>query len=384
MNKFFSSQSLLDKAIESTGLTDFGEIPFKDGLDALVDAINAEKGLHENTVFYLQSKVVQILSNCLQITQLTRNNPEILNEKIIKPIIITGLPRTGTTILQTLIALDPNSRYLRNWETALNICPPPVLIHSATDPRIQEFNSIIDRLLQMAPALKAINGLNFIAGGTAECQNLMAHAFRSMEFCAGFSLRSYGEWLLSCDMKPGYRYHKLLLKILQHRSPNERWVLKAPMHLIALGLLVSEYPDARLVFTHRDPVSSMLSASSLVYNWSTLAVQHPDKKQIGRWFPRIWEQALQNALTVREKLGQDKYMDVFFDTLNVDPVGTVASIYKHFGLSVGQGHKKRMQVWLKDNPRSSFGKHSYHADDFAMNREAEENRFSFYKNHFNV
>ena len=374
----------MGEAIESTKLTDFGEIPFEDGLEALLDSMNSQNNFHENTTGYLRAKIVQILANRLQINALIHSNPRILEEEIEKPIIIAGLPRSGTTILQTLIALDPNSRFVRNWESALNICPPPRLLHSDTDSRIQTFHQTIEMLLQMSPSLNAINGLNFIAGGTAECQNLMAHAFRSMEFCAGFGLRSYGEWLVSCDMKPGYACHKLLLKVLQYQWPNERWVLKAPMHLIAFDLLMDAYPDARLVFTHRDPLTSMLSAASLVYNWSKLAMPCPEKKQIGRWFSDIWEKAMQKALKAREKQKQKNIKDVYFGELNADPIETVKAIYAHFGLTVSCGHEKRMGVWLRDNPRSSFGKHSYVADDFGLSREAEEQRFAFYKTKFNV
>jgi Sulfotransferase family len=384
MGNEFTTQNLMESAAQSTDLTDFGEITFRDGLDALVDAINTKSDLHEQTRHYLRAKIVQILENRLQVTHLVQHHPEILDEKISEPVIITGLPRSGTTILQTLIALDPACRFLRNWESAMNICPPPQLLHSATDPRIQAFHNTVDGLLQTMPALRAINGLNFIAGGTAECQNLMAHAFRSFEFCAGFGLQSYGEWLLTCDMRPGYQYHKLLLKVLQWKSPNERWVLKAPMHLIALETLLDEYPDARIVFTHRDPFMAMLSGSSLVYNWSTLASQHPDKKAIGHWFPGLWEKAMQNALTARDRWGQDRIIDIYFDKLNADPVGTVTSIYEHFGLTVSQGHLKRMQSWLRDNPRSSFGNHSYAADDFGLIPEKEERRFSFYKERFGI
>ena len=242
MNDRLSSQALLESAVQSTGLENFGSIPFKDGLEALVVAINGNNDFYENAWQYLQAKILQILENRLQVEALVQRHPEILEEKIVAPMIITGLPRTGTTILQTLMALDPACRFLRNWETAMNICPPSRLLHSDTDPRIQAFHQTIEGLLQAVPALRPINGLNFMAGGTAECQNLMANAFRSFEYCAGFGLPAYGEWLLSCDMRPGYQYHKLLLQVLQWQCPNAYWVLKAPMHLISLDSLLNTYP----------------------------------------------------------------------------------------------------------------------------------------------
>jgi hypothetical protein len=384
MHDRLSSQELMESAVRSTGLTDFGSIPFKDGLEALIAAINGEKEFDDNACQYLQAKILQILKNRLEVEALVQRNPEILEEKIVAPMIITGLPRTGTTILQTLMALDPACRFLRNWESAMNICPPPKLLHGDTDPRIQVFHQTIEGLLRMAPALRPINGLNFMAGGTAECQNLMAHAFRSFEYCAGFGLREYGEWLLSCDMRPGYRYHKLLLQVLQWQCPNEYWVLKAPMHLISLDSLMDTYPDARIVFTHRDPFTAMISGASLVYNWSTLASANPDKKEIGKWFPRLWEKALVNSLGDRGRWPQDRFFDLYFDKLVSNPVEAVNSIYEHFGLALGYGHRIRMKAWLRDNPKSSLGVHSYAAEDFGMIRDDEDLRFSAYRQRFAV
>jgi hypothetical protein len=374
----------MDQARQTTGLEDFGEIRFRDGLEALVDAVNARADFHANAIHYLQTKITRILADNLEVTRLIRRRPAIRREAIAAPLIITGLPRTGTTILQTLIALDPESRFLRNWETAVNICPPPRLLRSAADPRIAAFSRTVEGLLQMNPVLEAINGLNFLAGGTAECQNLMAHAFRSMEYCVAFGLRSYGEWLLACDMRPGYQWHRRLLKVLQYDTPNARWVLKAPMHLIALDALLAVYPDARLIFTHRDPFAATLSGASLVYHWSTLAGRPPDRRRIGRWFPGQWARAMRQALAVRRRHRPESFCDIFFDELNADPVGTVRSLYRHWGLTVTPGHRRRMEVWLRDNPRASFGEHAYAAADFGLSREAIDREFAFYKDRFGV
>jgi len=384
MHNHLSSEELMESAVRSTGLTDFGPITFKDGLGVLVAAINDEKDFFDNTLQYLRVKIQQILENRLHVEALVKRNPEIMEEKITAPIIITGLPRTGTTILQTLMALDPACRFLRNWETAMNICPPPKLLHSVIDPRIQTFHQTIEGLLQMAPDLRPINGLNFMAGGTAECQNLMAHAFRSFEYCAGFGLQTYGQWLLSCDMRPGYQYHKLLLKILQWQCPNEYWVLKAPMHLISLDSLMRMYPDARVVFTHRDPFTAMVSGSSLVYNWRTLASPSANQRKIGKWFPRLWEEALFNSLEDRYKWPRKQFFDLYFEKLISDPVEAVRSIHEYFGRTLSHGHRIRMAAWLRDNPKASFGNHSYAAEDFSLNREDEEARFSDYKQRFSV
>ncbi len=384
MNDQLSSLQLKAFAVESTGLTDFGPIPFDDGLNALVNAVNNKKNWHENALQYLQAKISQILINRLQVQDLVLQHPEILEEKISAPFIIVGLPRTGTTILQTLMALDPACRFLRNWESSMAICPPPRLLHSDTDPRISTLHQTMQGLQQAVPALKAINGLNFMPAGTAECQNLMAHAFRSFEYCAGFDLPEYGEWLLTCDMQPGYQYHKLLLQQLQWQCPNEYWVLKAPMHLMAIDTLMQTYPDARIIFTHRDPFTAMISGSSLVYNWSILASTEPDKAEIGKWFPPLWQKALMRALQDRNKWPGKQFYDLDFKRMASDFIKEIHSIYAYFGQPLSPGHDLRMAAWLRDNPKSSLGSHTYSAGEFALVREEEENRFSDYRQRFAV
>jgi hypothetical protein len=383
MTSRFSSLELMETAVRTTGLNDFGDIVFEDGLNVLVDSINEiVHSCYDQAIQYLRAALIQTLANRLQVTELIRNHPEVLNEKIVRPMIITGLPRTGTTLLQTLIALDPACRYLRNWESAMAICPPPELLNSAADPRIRAYHEFMSGVFQNVPILKAINGINFLSGGTAECQNLSAHAFRNLGYCAGFGLRTYGEWLVDCDMRPGYQYHHLLLKVLQWRCPNERWVLKAPMHLFALDVLLNQYPDARIIFTHRDPVAAMASGSSLVYNWAAICWQHPDPFRIGEWFPKIWEKALKKALLARDAHSPEQFVDVFHQDLIDDPLAAVSAIYRHFGLEVSPGHRYRIKTWLRDNPRTSFGKHSYAPDDYGLDRAREEDRFGFYLDRF--
>lgn len=378
----FSVSQLMAAAVESINLNDFGEIAFEDGLEVLVRSIHDDVDFHDPVAQYLQTSLVQILKNRLEVTALIHQHPEILDEQINKPMIITGLPRSGTTLLQTLIALDPACRYLRNWESAMNICPPPELFNSVVDPRIQAYHGFMTDLFQQVPILKGINGINFMSGGTAECQNLMAHAFRNLGFSAGFGLSSYAQWLADCDMRPGYQYHHLLLRLLQWRWPNERWVLKAPMHLFALDALLAQYPDARIVFTHREPFAAMVSGSSLVYNWTTVFWQQPDSRRIGEWFPDLWDKALHKALSVRDKQDAGQFADVFHQDLTRDPVGTVASIYEHFGLKVSSGHRQRMNAWLRDNPRSSFGMHPYAPEDYGLVQAREDDRFAFYRKRF--
>ncbi|MBU1342765.1 MAG: sulfotransferase, partial [Proteobacteria bacterium] len=310
--------------------------------------------------------------------------PQILEEKIEQPIIITGLPRTGTSLLQILLSLDPTTRFIRNWESSMAICPPPELVHSSTDPRIQAYHLAMEGFFGVMPKLRGINGINFMAGGPAECQNLMAHEFIHFGYSAGSSLFSYGEWLSECNMAHAYQYHKKLLQVLQWKMPDEKWVLKAPMHLFGLDHLLETYPDARVVFTHRDPIKAMSSGASMVYHWTLFSTQQADTAAIGKWWPKIWAKGMERALKVRDNFNPTQFFDLYHKNFSQDPIGAVHEIYDHFNLCVGKGHLRRMQAWLRDNPRSRFGNHDHTPAQFELNPKKVKEQFQFYCDRFDV
>lgn len=213
------SQPFIDNAVNTSGLEDFGGDTFKQGLEALISSLNNDLDLAEGTAGYFQQMITQTLVNRLQVTQLIKDHPEILSEEIKAPIFITGLPRTGTTIAQTLMALDPLSRFLRNFESAGAVCPPPPLMPQVPDSRIQACHDAMEGLFTMGPALRGINGINFMPLGTAECQNLMAHEFVHVGWSAGSSLFGHGNWVGDCDMTQAYGWHKRLLQVFSGNYP---------------------------------------------------------------------------------------------------------------------------------------------------------------------
>lgn len=379
-----TSQPFLESAVKVSGLEDFGGDTFQEGLESLISSLNNDLDLGEGTAGYFQQMITQILVNRLQVTQLIKDNPDILSEEIKAPIIIVGLPRTGTTFAQTLLALDPLSRFLRNFESSGALCPPPQLMPRVPDPRIQAGHNAMEALFSMGPELRGINGLNFMALGTAECQNLMAHEFVHAGWSAGSSLFGHGNWVGSCDMTQAYYWHKRLLQLLQWKSPNERWVLKAPIHLFGLETLLVTYPDARVIFTHRDPLEAMISGVSMVSHWTRLTTGQVDIPAIANWYPALWAKGLRRALEVRDNLREEQVYDVFHTDLSQDPIGSMEKIYVHFDIPFSRTAEKRMHVWLRDNPRSKFGNHFYNAAELGMEPDLETERFDFYLNRFNL
>lgn len=379
-----SSQPFITRAVETAGLDDFGGRTFEQGLAALIDSLNHDLELPETTVGYFGQLISQVLINRLEATQLVKDHPEIRDERIVQPVFIVGLPRSGTTLLHTLLALDPVSRYLRNFESFAAICPPPELIPGSMDPRIQACHDAMEGFFSMAPELRGINGLNFMAWGTAECQNLMALEFVHMGWSAGSSLFTHGNWVGDCHMAPAYQWHKRMLQILQWKLPNERWVLKAPIHLFGLDDLLETYPDAKIVFTHRNPFDAMVSGVSMVAHWTRFTTGQVNVPAIADWYPNLWAKGLERALTIRKRLRDDQIIDVYHKDLIHAPKRVIESIYDHFKLHFSNAAKKRIQTWLRDNPRSRFGNHAYSADEFGLIPEHENERFDFYHAKFDL
>ncbi len=377
------SQPFIENAVKTSGLADFGGDTFKPGLEALIKSLNTDLDLAEGTAGYFQQMITQILINRLQVTRLIKDHPEIQDEKIKAPVFIVGLPRTGTTMIQTLMALDPLSRFLRNFESAGAVCPPPSLLPHRPDPRIQTGHDAMEGLFSIKPELRGINGINFMALGTAECQNLMAHEFVHAGWSTGSSLFGHGNWVGDCDMTPAYGWHKRLLQMFQWRLPNERWVLKAPVHLFGLEPLLKTYPDARIIFTHRDPFEAMLSGVSMTAHWTELTTGQVDIPAIANWYPALWAKGLERGLAVRDTLRKEQVFDVFHANLSHDPVKSIKKIYEHFDIPFSQTVQKRIQVWLRDNPRSKFGRHVCNASELGIDPDREKERFGFYLNRVN-
>jgi len=250
-------KDLIEAAKDRTGLSDFGDDAYREGLEILVNALNAEAKLNAAGDHALRDRILMHLSQRLQIEDWYRRHPEIDDEVITAPLFGVSLPRTGSSALSFLLSCDPNIRYLRVWESS-QPCPPPSTV-SGPDPRRGSAASVADGMMKRGSHTPT--GID----GAMECQDLMALTFGSQTFQAFAQIPSFSEWLIDADLTATYLYEKRALKLLQWGEKPRPWRLKAPTHMLYMDALNTAFPDARFVMTHRDPTDVMLSVAQRAY-----------------------------------------------------------------------------------------------------------------------
>jgi len=375
------ARDLIDAACQRTGLDDFGEDSWREGLEVLVRSTNDEAALSELGEGVVSDQYVGYLVNRLEIEDWYRRHPEIDEQEIVAPLFGLSLPRTGSTALSFLLALDPARRSLRTWESG-KPCPPPETATEHTDPRIAATQAGIDMQEQLFPDF--VGMLPASATGPQECLLVLAFDFRSQVFEGMARIPTYSEWLMACDMEPAYRYHKRVLKLLQWRCPPTRWWLKTPSHMHAITELDRVYPDARFVMTHRDIASVLPSVAAVMSALGGMLTEEPDPRYLGRHNADVWEEALRRTVAFRDAGGEGRFFDIAFADMQRDPIGAVRRLYAWLGDELTPEAEGRMREWWDANSRERHGTHTYRADDYGLDVDAVRERFEFYSARFAV
>ena len=372
-------EDVVAAARKQTGLDDVGSPGFYEGLEVLCRSLDEEAGLSVLGRLGQRQQVVQVVANRLEMHDAVARNPEILDEEIAPPIFVAGPPRTGTTLLSHLLQMDPGLRTLRHWE-ASKPCPPPVLVEEERDPRLAEAAKTLDRLYSMIPEFRAIHPME--PAGPTECVLLLALELRSIHFETGALIPSYGQWLAQADLLPAYETHKRALQLLQWRVPAERWQLKSPAHLMALDALTATYPGARMVWTHRDPVTVVASVASLNTVLHSVSAEHVDPVAVGReWAPKL-AMLLDRGCDFRDRVGDDAFHDLDYRDLVNDPIGTIKRLYDWLDRPLTPLAEARMRAGMDANPQDRYGRHTYRLEDHGLDPDEERERFSRYSTRF--
>lgn len=382
MGGFARSDELIDRACISSGLSDFGEDGFREGLDRLTLALREEARLTEMGRAALEAQLTDHLSQRLHVEDWYARHPEIGEEEIVAPLIGLGLPRTGSTALSCLLAEDPAVRSIRNWE-AMRPCPPPESATQASDPRIALAEASMERRDRLFPRAKAM--LPSTATSPSECQTFMAMDFKSQLFQAFAHIPSYVAWFNhDADLVPTYAYVKRILKLLQWRCGPKNWRLKNPTNSLFIGAIDQVFPDARFWMTHRDVGSVLPSVADLYFEFSKAYSDAVDKNWLGEVTSDFCELGMRRMIAFRDS-GQDhRFFDIHFAPFQRDPFPVLAELYEWLGETLSGEALTRMRAWRESTPRDKHGGHSYDPADFGLSVEALRTRFSFYSNRFDV
>jgi len=349
-------------AVAQTGLEDFGDDSFREGLEVLLTSLRDEARLNARGEGYIYGRIVAALSQRLQVEDWYRRRPEIDDVDIEAPLIGLGLPRTGSTALSVLLAQDPAIRYLRRWESS-QPCPPPSTVQGA-DPRIPA-----DEGNQVGSRAHVPTGTH----APMECLELMALDFKSHIFQAFAQIPSYSAWLLEkADFTPTYAYQRRVMKLLSWGEPTRPWRLKSPSHVLSLDALNSVFPDARFVMTHRDPTDVILSVADLYADIVGGFTDHLDRPYLGQLNVEHWSVGMARALQFRDGDADNRFYDIDFRAMQADPIGEVRKLYAWLGEPVSDEFESRMRAWWAE--AAAEREPSSHADPVAFGIDFDQVR----------
>lgn len=372
------SETFVDRAIEETGLDDFGPGAWRDGLDALLDALD-DADLNDLGAATFDFVVGNALRQRLGVVDWLRREPDIRRHPIEAPVIVVGLPRTGTTALAHLLAADSDTRSLRTWEASAPV-PPPERATETTDPRIAATQAGIDVSHELMPDLVRLYFAT--AESPSEALDLMAMSFRSWQASGPARVPAYEDWLLGCDMADGYAFEADVLRLLQWRCPPTRWAWKNPPDVAFLDAVRAVYPDARFVWTHRDPTAALTSVCSLLEVVGAPGSDRFDASALGPHQTELWGTAIDRGLAARDAIGEDAFVDVFMPDLVADPIAAMAALYAELGWAFTEHAATAMRRWSDGNAQHARGDHRPDPGRYGLDGQAVAERFSAYCERF--
>jgi hypothetical protein len=370
-----SAENLIEQAQAVTGIAGFDSDSLCEGLDILVSGIAASKMLHAEGRAALTGLITGMLINRLRIAEYARQHPAILQVPVARPVIIFGLPRTGTTLLSHLLAADPNRRSLLRWE-AYDSAPPATQETLTTDPRCLAMK-LADQKVATPPELHLES-----ADLAIECSIPLAHDFKNIMWAGLLEDPAYQNFLLRTDLGSAYRFHKLQLQVLQSRTL-KKWTLKAPSHAMGLAALLRTYPDARLIWTHRDPYRALASACSVTAA-SRISFGQVDAQKVGPEMLRLLQAHIERPMALRAAAQPPAMFDLHYAELLRDPMGSIGAVYRWLGDRLTPEAEAAMQAWLAANPQGKFGKHEYALERFGLHRNQLPGVFADYVARYGV
>jgi hypothetical protein len=377
--------ALMAAATEQTGLDDFGDLAFIGRLDVLCTALREEAGLSRAGLVSLHTQLVGLLRNRLLLEQLLTLHPEIYDEPIDRPVVVAGLPRTGTTHLHNLLAADPALRSLPYWESLEPVLPEAervAVAGGAPDPRPERCQLGLDVVNGALPHFRRMHDMT--VDHVHEEIQLLAMDVSTMLFETLALVPSWRDHYLATDQTPSYAYLKTVLQALQWLRGGTRWVLKSPQHIEQFGPLLATFPDATVVVTHRDPVAVTTSVVTMLSYTARLSTDRVDPVAIGHYWADRLIQMLRACADDRDLVPAEQSLDVPFPEFMADDVAMVERIYGVAGQAFTPDVEAAMRAFMEEHPRGRHGGVRYDLATFGLDADDLRERFHPYVTRFGV
>lgn len=355
---------------------------YREGLAILIADINVSGLLTEVGFDRIRKRIVSTLVTRFRVEDHIARNPHVLDVPVERPVFVLGIPRSGTTLLHNLLGKDPARRSMIKWE-ALNPIPPAAPGELFTDPRCRAMLDM-EAAAARLPEVARINSRHFEpADGPTECALVLNHDFKSLFWDVLMPLPTYSAWIQTCDMSSAYAYLKRFLQVLQDGTALS-WNLKMPSHALFIRWLVGEFPDARLIWVHRDPIEATGSMCSLIDAIHLMHTRQSNHAFLAQVMPAQLAEHLNRPMNLRESLGEDRVMDVFYRDLMRDPFATMRQVYDYLGDAFTPQEQAAMQGWLDENPQGKHGGHSYTLDQFGLSESVLKQHFAPYLSRYDA
>lgn len=371
-----SEEQLHQAAARRCGMSDFGDpAEYRPALRRLLHALDHDTRLTAEGWGKYFDRIVQVLVGRAWSQKGWREHPRSLAYELRPPIVITGLPRTGTTALHRVLSMDPQFQGLEFWLID-NPMPRPPRASWADHPLFRRAVEELETLYREVPAMKAAHPI--IADEVYECLLLTRQNFLAVDFTTNAHIPSYQQWWLQQDTAPTWRRYRDNLRLIGLHERDKPWLLKNPASLFALAGFMQVFPQATVIQTHRNPVTSVASGASLA-RMARIPYEGPDTSltAAARREVELWGQGIDMAMAVRRQY-PDRYVDVYFSDFAARPMQTIEQIYRGCGLQLSAAAEAAMRRWLAENPQNKHGEHRYSLEGTGITEDDIRRRFASY------
>lgn len=370
------ARAMMEAALRRARRERFSDTSFVEPLRQLLKAYDGEADLSRFGRHAARFDVMRCLDNLLRLDEAEERNPGITARPIAEPVFITGLPRSATSFLHTLMSLDPANVVPRCWQLIYPYPPHRPLLRADFRRARVEFELRLFHLF--SPEL---NGLHPLTADTPqECTDITAQVFQSLRFESTHHIPSYQNWLDGYGHRAAFRFHRRFLQHLDAQTPGRRWILKSPDHVFALDAIRAAYPDARIVFLHRDPLSVVASCAKLSEQLHRPFTHAVDRTEIGRQVSSRLIESTDHMIQAASR--SDNILHLHYRQVVASPMDAVRRLYDYCGLHLSVEAERRMQDWLV-RPGHRTGR-SYSLAEFGLDAAALRDSFARYVSAFSI